>query len=66
MAVMISIPFVYYGIQQWLQNFAYHVDVRPGLYMMTIGIALLLTIFSVSWQALKAGAQNPADTLRYE
>ncbi|MBD3275174.1 MAG: FtsX-like permease family protein [Candidatus Marinimicrobia bacterium] len=65
-AMVIAIPLVYYGIQQWLQKFAYHVDVGPGMYLMTIGVAFLLTVISVSWQALKAGAQNPVDTLRYE
>jgi hypothetical protein len=47
-----------------LQNFAYRVNLRIGIFALS-GLAAL-ALLTVSYQIIKAATANPADSLRYE
>jgi putative ABC transport system permease protein len=64
--LLISLPAGYLYINSWLNNFAYHIDVRPWEFILTSVIAFLVAIISVGYQAFRAGRRNPIDSLRYE
>ncbi len=68
-SAVFSIP-MYFGINQWLQNFAYRVDFNPGLfvlYLIIIGIiVLLIALLTVSYVSYSASIRNPAESLRTE
>lgn len=64
--LLIALPFGYLYVKDWLQNFAYHIDVRMLEFILTAIIAIAVAIISVSYQAIRAGRMNPADSLRYE
>lgn len=68
-SAVLSIPF-YFGIKQWLQNFAYHINFGFIIYLVylvvVIAIVLLIAIFTESYVAYKAATTNPADSLRVE
>jgi ABC-type antimicrobial peptide transport system permease subunit len=64
--LLISLPVGYFYIKDWLQNFAYHIDIRMWEFILTAISAILVAIISVSYQAIRAGRRNPVDSLRYE
>jgi len=65
----LAIP-VYFGIKQWLQNFAYHIDFTPVLYVlflvMVAAVVLIIALLTVSYVAYSAAVTNPSESLRVE
>lgn len=68
-AALLAIPF-YFGIKQWLQNFAFHIKFNTALYFIFLIIialvVLAIAILTVSFRAYKAAITNPAESLRVE
>ena len=65
-ALLIATPIAWYSMEHWLNIFAYHISLSP-IYILVTGIfMLLLTIFSVGFQAIYAASKNPVETLRNE
>jgi len=56
----------YWAVKNWLQDFAYRIDLSWWLFVVSGGFALMIAVLTVSYQALKAAAANPVDSLRYE
>ncbi len=65
-AFVVVIPLSYYATNQWLNNFAYRIDVTAWIYVKACAIVLAITIVTVSFQSLKAAWANPARVLRSE
>lgn len=63
---LIAIFPAYYFVDQWLQGFAYQVSYGAGIFLISGLIGLLIAVFSVSYQAMKAASTNPSNALRYE
>ena len=56
----------WYVAEQWLQGFAYRVDVSPMIIVLSGLVAMLLAWVTVSFQSIKAASSNPINALRYE
>ena len=56
----------YYFSDWWLKDFAYRVEVGPLIFVGSALLAIIIAWGTVSYQALKAAASNPVDSLRYE
>jgi putative ABC transport system permease protein len=65
-AFLIAIPIANYFISEWLQNFAYRIEISWWLFGIPGVMVLLIAALSVSSQTLKAAIKNPVDSLRYE
>jgi len=65
-AFVIACPVIYLVMNQWLDGFAYQTHVGAGIYISVGGLVLLISLFTVSYQAIKSASANPVDTLRYE
>jgi putative ABC transport system permease protein len=65
-ANVVAIPLVIYFAQQWLQSFAYRMELSPMVFVLTITTALIITLVTVSIQTMKAAMSNPVDSLRSE
>ena len=65
-ANLIAIPIAYYGMNKWLQTFAFKVKITPDIFILSAIISLFIALLTVLYQALKAARSNPADSLRYE
>ena len=65
-ALVIAVPIAWYGMGQWLENFAYRVDVGTGVFIISGVIALLIAWLTVSYQSIKAAIVNPVKSLRDE
>lgn len=65
-ANLIAWPIAYYLMRNWLDHFAYKIDLQAGLYLLAGVMAILIGLLTVSLQTIKAARTNPANTLRYE
>ncbi len=65
-ALLVAIPLSWWGAQQWLQQFAYRINVEPAVFVITAVVVLAITIVTISFQAVKAALANPVKTLRTE
>ena len=59
-------PAAYYLIKEWLNGFHYRIDVSYWPFIIAMGISLVLTLITVSFQALKTVKKSPVDALKYE
>ncbi|NQV19135.1 MAG: ABC transporter permease [Armatimonadetes bacterium] len=59
-------PVAWYFMNNWLQNFAYHVALNAGTFILAGIICLIIVWLTVGFQALKVAVKNPIDALRYE
>jgi putative ABC transport system permease protein len=65
-ANIIAWPIAWYGMNKWLQNFAYRIDVGLWIFVISGGLALLIALATVSVHAIKAATANPVESLKYE
>lgn len=65
-AMFIAIPITWWAMQQWLDNFAYRTQLSWWLFALAGVAVLLTTIFTISFQAVKAAIANPVKSLRSE
>ena len=63
---IVAWPVGYFVMNKWLENFAFHIDIGIGVFLVTGFVALVLVVISVGGQALRASLANPVDSLRYE
>ncbi len=63
---IIAIPIAWYGMNQWLADFAYRIEIGAGIFAIAGGSALLIALLTVSWQSIKAALMNPVNSLRSE
>ncbi len=66
LANLIAWPLAYYFMNGWLKDFAYRIDIGVSTFIIAGILTLLIAIFTISYQAIKAAAVNPAKSLRYE
>ncbi|MBC3844861.1 ABC transporter permease [Winogradskyella echinorum] len=65
-ALLIASPIAYYVMGQWLQKFSYRTSVTWDVFAIACFGALIITLITVSFQAIKAAAANPVKSLRTE
>ncbi len=62
----IAVPIAYYVMNGWLQEYPYRVILKWWIFALAMIGALLLTVITVSFQAIKAARSNPTKSLRTE
>jgi len=65
-AVVIAIPLAWLVMHQWLNDFAYRINIQWWVFGIAGIIALVIAIITISLQALKAAIANPVKSLRTE
>jgi len=65
-ATIIAVPIVWYGMNKWLEDFAYRVSIGWWVFAISGTVALLIALFTISFQAIKAAIANPVKSLRTE
>lgn len=63
-SALFAIPISYYFVEEWLQTFAYKVDISSLWYVTTFLIIGFLILSLISLQTLKASMTNPVNTIR--
>ena len=65
-AFAIAAPLGWYFTREWLQGFAYHIDVNPLTILLSGIAALVIALLTISSQAIKAARENPVKAMRSE
>ena len=65
-AVFIASPLAWWGMNKWLQNFEYRINISWWMFVLAGFIAVLIALITVSFQAIKAAVANPVKSLRTE
>ena len=65
-SIIIASPVAYYFMYNWLHNYQYHTDVAWWIFIVTAIGAILITLITVSFQAIKAALANPIKSLKTE
>jgi putative ABC transport system permease protein len=65
-AIIIAVPISWYAIHQWLQGFAYHVEIGWGIFALGAFSALFIAWCTVSFESVKSAVANPVKSLRSE
>ncbi|MAB48968.1 MAG: ABC transporter permease [Flavobacteriaceae bacterium] len=65
-ALLIASPIAYYVMGEWLQKFSYRTTVSWDVFAIACIGALIITLITVSFQAIKAATSNPVKSLRTE
>jgi putative ABC transport system permease protein len=63
---VIASPVTYWLLSSWLNNFAYRIDINPLWFVAGAGIALLISVGTISYHTIRSARSNPVDSLRYE
>ncbi len=65
-AFMIAAPVAWYFMEQWLQKYEYRTTVPWWILLAAGSVTMLITLCTVSFQAIKAARMNPVKSLRNE
>ena len=65
-SLIIGSPITYFMMEQWLQKFPYRTDISWTVFMIAFLGALLITLVTVSYQAIRSATTNPVKSLRTE
>ena len=66
LANVVAVPLINYLGNMWLGNFAYRIDLQWWMYLSAGLILLLIAMFTISHQTIKAALTNPVNVLRNE
>jgi putative ABC transport system permease protein len=66
LATLIAFPLAAWGMDKWLHAFAYRIGLEWWFFAVSGGLALLVALFTVSYQSLQAARSNPVKALRTE
>ena len=65
-ANIIAWPVAYYVMSEWLNDFAYRIDLTLWTFIIAGAAALAIAVIAVGYQSVKASQANPIDSLRTE
>ncbi len=65
-AIVIAVPLAYWIMNNWLQDFAYRINMSWEIFFIAGFTALSIALITVSFQAVKAAVANPVKSLRAE
>lgn len=65
-AFVIATPVAWYYMHQWLQDYAYRINMSWWLFAAGGLVAIIIALATISFQAIKAALANPVNSLRTE
>jgi len=65
-AIVIAIPLSAYLASNWLQNFAFHINLEWWYFALAGIVSLMIAMITVSFQSIKASLMNPVKSLKSE
>jgi putative ABC transport system permease protein len=63
---LIAVPLAWYGVNWWLKNYVYKVEVGVLVYLMAGGFLFVIAWATMGYQSIKAATSNPVNSLRSE
>jgi putative ABC transport system permease protein len=65
-SIIIASPIAWWGMNKWLQDFAYRISIGWQVFLITGVVVLMIALVTISFQAIKAAITNPVKSLRTE
>jgi putative ABC transport system permease protein len=65
-AFLVSAPVAWLAMHSWLTNFAYHIDIEWGTFLVAICVSFLIAAITISYKTVSAALANPVRSLRTE
>jgi putative ABC transport system permease protein len=65
-AIVIATPLAWFMMNRWLQDFAYRVQISWTVFVVAAFIAIMITMLTVSYRAIRAAIANPVNSLKAE
>jgi putative ABC transport system permease protein len=66
LAFIIAAPIVWWGMNKWFENFAYHTNISPSVFIAAGLIMILVATATLSFQTINAAIKNPVESLKTE
>ena len=63
---VVASPVAFYFLHGWLQKYEYRIPIGPGVFFQAGCLALVITIATISFQAIRGAMANPTQSLRSE
>lgn len=63
---VVAIPIAWMVMNAWLKEFAYRIELGPGVFFVAGAVAMLIALATISWQSIGAALLNPVESLRSE
>ncbi len=63
---LLAAPLAWFGMNRYLDEFAYKITLGPGIFLSGLGLTLLVAGLTVGYRSLRAAMINPVDSLRSE
>ncbi len=65
-SVLIATPIAWFAMDEWLQDFAYRMNLSWWIFALAGALAIGIALFTVSFQAIKAAIANPVNSIKTE
>lgn len=65
-SMLLAFPLIGWAMNQWLQKFAYRVDIGAGIFIISGISIIMLALLTVGYQAIKAALTDPVKSLKAE
>jgi len=66
LACLLVLPVAHFLVREWLENYAYHINIGWWLFVSPIAIVMLIALLTISFQTISTALTNPVKSLRYE
>lgn len=65
-SMLIASPIAWWGMNKWLQSFAYRIDIQWWFFALAGALAIIIALATIGFQSIKAARANPVKSLRSE
>ncbi|MNN75104.1 FtsX-like permease family protein [compost metagenome] len=65
-AIFIATPIAWWAMDKWLQDYSYRIEIQWYYFVIAGLLAILISMATISYQAIKAALGNPVNSLRDE
>ncbi|MEP6747455.1 MAG: ABC transporter permease [Bacteroidota bacterium] len=65
-AIMVAAPVAFTVMHNWLENFAYRIDLSAWIFLSAAALVIFIALFTISFQSIRAAIANPVKSLRNE
>ena len=62
-AIVLAAPLAYFGMQRWLETFAFRIEISWWIFIIAGSLALAIALLTVSYQAIRAALADPVKAL---
>lgn len=66
LAGLLSLPAAYMLLQNWLKDYAFHIDMGMWFFLLPMGLITVIALGAVIYQSMRAAMTNPVKSLRSE